>query len=225
MADYDSLEYHLKYFSENDITDEKLYDYLAKTDRAKLRRLMSRLERVEAVNFPGGQGKKKFEGKKSRVKGMVYERVIRVLFESVKGFQSFKNISTQTNELDILIVFGPSAALTTPIKHWGTHCICECKNHGGRVKGDWLQKLRSVLHTHNAKVGLLFSKGGLAERSQLRTTIQIFAGQHPPRIILCFSWEDLVACAEGENFLSLLNRRYVELTANLRDLLLSDPDS
>jgi hypothetical protein len=223
MSNYDSLETHIKFLADNNITSPELYEWLAPIDKTRLNNLIVRLERVEALVFssnPRGKKKKQFEGQKSRAKGRLYESIIYTLFKDIKAFETWRNVSTETNEIDILIIFGPMAAFTTPIRHWGTHCICECKNYAGGVKGDWLNKLRSVLQTHNATVGILFSKNGLASRSSLRTTIQIFAGQQPSRVLLCLDWNDLKACVNGQNFLSILNHRYVELVANLNNLLL-----
>lgn len=217
MNEVDALSSLYEYAKANDIADnEELYEFLGPIDRARLKLLLERLMVIDSANPKPGVKKKSFQGRVSKLKGRAYEKIVFALSKDTLCFDSHENIHTDTNEIDILIRFGAFAAIVDPIRLWGSHCICECKNYSGNVEGTWVNKLKTVLDTHNAKVGLLFSKKGLSNRkSKLRTAIQIMAGKDPQRIILCFNWDDVLACSEGANFLSLMSRRHVDLVASI----------
>ena len=217
MSEIDSLRSLYEYAKENDVADdEELYEFLGPVNRVRLKLLLDRLHTIDNAEPKPRIKKKDFQGRTSKLKGRAYEKIVFTLFKDTRGFDSYENVLTETNEIDILIRFSAFSAMVDPIRHWGSHCVCECKNHDGNVQGNWIHKLKSVLDTHNAKVGLLFSKKGLSSgKSKLKTAIQIMAGQNPQRIILCFDWDDVLACSEGANFLSLMSRRHVDLIANV----------
>lgn len=217
MNEADALSSLLEFAKTKEIADdEELYEFLGRIDRERLKLLLERLRIIDEAQPKANVKKKVFQGRTSKLKGRAYEKIVFTLFKDTLGFDSYENVHTDTNEIDILIRFGAFAAGVDPIRHWGSHCICECKNHSGNVNGTWVSKLITVLDLHNATVGLLFSKKGLSMRkSEIRTAIQVLAGQHPQRIILCFNWNDVIACSEGANFLSLMSRRHVDLVANI----------
>lgn len=220
VGNIDTLELLIGYLEESEVTDQQIYDYLASVDSQRLKSLLRRLEVAEDFAIPAGTRKKKREGRRSRLKGHIYEQIVFTLFRDIKGVNAYTNVRTATNEIDVLVELGAYAGYVTPLRHWGDKMICECKNHKGNVNGTWLSKLHSVLQLHSAKVGILVSRKGLARKSKLNHKLQLYAVAQPPAVILCLNWNDLNACANGTNFLNLLNKRYVEVTANLREQLL-----
>src|SRR5690349_15152572 len=125
-----SLEVFLQFMVQSNTDDVAIYQHLASLDRGRLKTLLKRLETVENAKPPTkGSGAKEFAGRRDSVKGRLYEQIIRVFVDGVKCFASWSNVSTTTNELDILIQLGPSAQFIPALRLWGTHCICECKYH------------------------------------------------------------------------------------------------
>lgn len=220
--DPDSLMFFIQHLNDHDDYDDLLYQHLAPVDTARLRTLIDRLERVEGLATPRpGESARKFSGRKSVTKGKIYERLIGKLCEGVRAFSTMQDVTTDLNQLDVLITFGPLGFNSLPFKDWGTHCICECKFHSGGFDGEWLHKLQSVLQLHGAKVGMLFSRKGISNTgagAKLKNKLHFMAGRFPPSIILTMDWDDLKQCADGTNFVKLLNQRYVETLAGVKRL-------
>lgn len=212
----------IQYLSDHDDYDDAIYELLAPVDTAKLQMLINRLEKVEGFSTPKvGESVQKFNGRKSVAKGKIYERLVAKLCEGVKAFETARDVTSELNQLDILITFSPIGVNSSPFKEWGTHCICECKFHSSGFDGEWLHKLQSVLQLHGAKVGMLFCRKGISNTgagARLKNKLHFMAGRFPPSIILTMDWDDLKQCANGTNFVKLLNRRYVETLAGVRQL-------
>ena len=223
MSQVDTLERWLTFMEQNNIDDDRIYANLAKIDSVRLKKWLSRLDRVEQLKCGPSKKRKEFEGQRSRVKGALYEKIVDTVVRGVSCFQSWTNVQSSTNELDILVVLGPRAVFIPALRKWGSHCICECKYHTSYVKTDWVTKLNTVLQTHNANVGVLFSRKGLSRggpSARVRHQLQLLAVSAQARFIVCFSREDLVECTNGTNFLRLLVSRFVEMQIGAEKLAL-----
>lgn len=214
--------FFIQHLDAHDDYDDLIYQHLAPVDTAKLRLLIGRLQKVEALDTPkSGESVRKFNGRKSVVKGKIYEQLVSSLCDGVRAFSVRSDVTTDLNQLDVLVTFGPIGLYSYPFKEWGTHCICECKFHSGGVDGDWLHKLQSVLQLHGAKVGMLFCKKGISNTgagAKLRTKLHFMAGRATPNVIITIDWNDLQQCANGLNFVKLLTQRYVETLAGVKRL-------
>lgn len=218
-----SLESFLEFMVENKIDDDQIYSHLARVDVGRIETLLNRLEKVEDLNSPRGRGAPGWKGRRNALKGKIYEQIVAEIVAGVSCFESWTNVNTTTNEIDILIVLGPTGRFVPALRQWGTHCLAECKNHSTYVKTDWVSKLNTVMQTHGADVGLLISRKGIATTgtgTTVRTTLQILAAQTPSRIILALDHDDLRSCVTGTNFLRLISTRYTEARAGLRKLSL-----
>lgn len=225
----DSLEAVLDYLAQNNTDDDKIYQSLAQLDAVRLRRTMRGLARVEAAAWrarktprpKGKRDKAAFEGQRSALKGRLYEQLVKLVVDGVQCFASVANVHSSTNELDILVVLGPRALWVPAMREWGSHCVCECKYHNSHISTDWVTKLNTVLQTHHARVGLLFSRKGVAATGRgthIRHALQLLAAGRDPRFIIPLTWDDLMRCTDGENFLKLVVHRYIEITAGLERL-------
>jgi hypothetical protein len=222
----DSLEHVFAYLAEKE-NDDFVYEILTRPLPSSLSTIIKRLEYVDSAKKQDrrrGKTTKQFESQRSRLKGGLYERLVEKVVGSVKCFSTWRSVHTSTNELDILVMLGPTANWVPALREWGTHCVCECKYHSTHVSTDWVTKLNTVLQTHSASVGLLFSRKGIATTGrglQIRHLQQLLAVSGSPRFIICLSWDDLISCCNGENFLKLASVRFVEMRAGVQRLAMA----
>lgn len=219
----DSLAYVLEVLAQSD-NDDWIYSELARLDGVRLGKHLKRLDSINVAKLPKGNRRKKkkqFEAQRSRLKGRVYEALVGTVLRGVKCFNTWHNVNSTTNELDILVVLGPSSKLVPAMRDWGSHCICECKYHDSHVSTNWVTKLNTVLQTHGSQVGILFSRKGIASKgrgAQIRQLQQLLAVSGTPRYIVSIDSDDLLACTNGQNFLKLVVQRFVEMRAGVEKL-------
>ena len=219
MTPIDSLDAYLDFMVKHNIDDAKIYSHFAQIDVQRLGMLLRRLERVEDARPPRGRRATSFRAKQSNLKGRIYEQLVETLVSGVRCFETWTRVGSSTNELDILVVLGPSAKHVPAMRSWDTHCICECKYHSTYVQNDWVSKFNTVLQTHGAHVGLLFSRKGIASAGngvKIRTLLQMLANSASPTFIMSIDWNDLLECAGGKNFLQLISERFVEIRVGSR---------
>jgi hypothetical protein len=218
----DTLEAYLDFMVDNNIDDAKIYEHLARVDSTRLRTLVSRLKVVDEAR-PPRRDAASFRSRQSDLKGRVYEQVVATLVKGVKCFQSWQRVTTSTNEIDILILLGPTSKHVPALRSWDTHYVCECKYHSTYVKNDWVSKLNTVMQTHGTKVGLLVSRKGIQNSgngAKVRNLLQLLANSAQPSFVLTVDWRDFEACANGKNFLQLLSERFVEVRTGSQKLSL-----
>lgn len=220
----DSIDTLLNFLSANCIDDPRIYEHLCPTPPKNLESLIRALERTIDATYKapsaGAAAHKKrptkasFQSHQSAMKGKLFERIATELLKSIKCFEAYTNVHTSTNEIDILVTLGNSANWISTLRHWGTHFVCECKFHDKHISTNWVGKLNTVLTTHGAHVGILISKKGIApigRGTQIRHQLQLLAVAPPPHFIIPLDFADLRRCAAGENLLSLLSKRFVEV--------------
>lgn len=203
----------------NNVDDISIYQYLSPPLPANLvTRWLARIEKIENSPKPQGVTFAVWRGKISKTKGRAFERLIGSILKTVRFFKSWKNVSTTTNELDVLVEIGMGCQISPVIREWGTHFICECKLVAGSINATWVGKLNTVLETHNARVGVLVASKG-PPKGKVKTQIHVLTVKMQPTFIVCVSLEDLKACQSGGNFLRLITARYLETTAGASALI------
>ncbi|VEB41384.1 Uncharacterised protein [Chromobacterium violaceum] len=191
-----------------------LYDGLFKINKERLKLYNKMLDVVENAKYKkeiSRKSKKDFEAQKSRLKGKLLEIITKMLLDSCKCFGTKKNVHTSTNEIDILVSLNPLSLVVPALRRWGTHCIAECKFHDSYVTIGWVSKLHTVMTTHGASVGMLFSKKGIATTGRgvnIRHALQMLSLSNA--YIIPFDRRDIVNVINGKNFLCALHDNYVE---------------
>ena len=155
---------------------------------------------------------------KNRLKGRAFEAMIGLIIKSVPSFNVWKNVTTTTNEIDLLVKVGLAIQVSPIVRQWGSHFLCECKLVKQGVNATWIGKLNSVLELHGSEVGVLVSSQG-APRGKVKTQIHMHAFKTPPRVIVCISLDELKECENGKNFLRLISTRYIEAKSGATALI------
>lgn len=184
------------------VTD-KLYNYIAPNNVAKLGAHMRRLERVRAMNVSG----KKKKGQHARVIGMLFERLIKALVADSQALRFVGNVRTTTSEIDVVLAVQPAGAFVPMLRDAGNHIIGEAKCYTKGPKSEWVNEMRGTLATHGATVGILFlACTTRALASDIRYTIALHAAQGIK--IVPFGMKQLNEVHGGANFLSVLSSQY-----------------
>jgi len=181
-------------------------------------RWLVRIERIEQAPRPTGIPAAVWNGKKSKVKGQAFEGMMCTVFRSVPSFTVWKNVTTTTNEIDLLVKIGLAIQVSPIIRQWGSHFLCECKLVKKGVNATWIGKLNSVLELHGSEVGVLVSSQG-SPRGRVKTQIHMHAFKIPPRVMVCISLDELKECENGKNFLRLISTRYIEAKSGAAALI------
>lgn len=205
-----TLEQYIEFALTNDIDDDLIYGYLCPPlPPNAVSRWLERIELIESRTRPQGTSAASWNGKKSRIKGLAFERMIASILRNVTSFALWKNVGTSTNEIDLLVKIGPAIQISPVIRQWGSHFVCECKMVKQGINATWVGKLNSVLELHGSTVGLLVSSQG-APKGKVKTQIHMHAFKTPPRVIVCISLDELKECENSQNLLRLISTRYIE---------------
>jgi hypothetical protein len=191
-----------------------LYDGLFKINKARLAFYNNMLDVVgNAAHNPvkSKKSKKDFKAQQTRLKGKLLEIIAKMLLDSCNCFETVSNVQTSTNEIDILVKLNPFSLIVPALRTWGGHCIAECKFHDSYMSTSWVDKLNTVMQTHGATVGILFSKKGIATTGRgvnVRHKIHLLSVMKS--YIIPFDRRDVVDIANGENFLNILSNNFIE---------------
>jgi hypothetical protein len=214
-----NLEQWLQMAAANEVDDLAIYEHLCPPLPPNLvTRWLARIAKIEGAPRPASMKPAEWRGKISRAKGHAFERMLASILKTVRFFNSWRNVTTTTNEIDLLVEIGMGCQISPIVRQWGSHFICECKLVADGVNATWIGKLNTVLQTHGASVGVLISSKG-PPRGKVRTQIHILAVMNPPRVIVCVSLDDLRQCASGGNFLRLITARYLETKTGANGLI------
>ena len=213
-----TVEQFVHYLISNNIDSPKVFEMLCSPVNTKLYlKTLSRIDKINALARPRRYSKEKWEGRKNRLKGRLFESLVGVLLQSVDPFTAWSNVNTSTSEIDWVVQIGPTGNAVQALKDWGTHFLCEGKFSHDHVSIQWITNLNTVLQTHNSGVGVLFTTRGFSDRGnglRARHQTELLSVMSPARFIVCFNGEDLHLCASGYNFLQLLSQRYMEAKAH-----------
>lgn len=205
-----TLKQWIEFAQANNINDEMIDRFLCPPlPPNSVSRWLSRIGKIENAAKPPGISGKEWSGKKSRLKGRAFESMVRLILKSIPSFTIWKNVTTTTNEIDLLVKIGSTIQVSPVIRQWGPHFLCECKLVNKSINATWIGKLNSVLELHAAEVGMLLSSQG-PPRGKVKTQIHMHAFKVPPRVIVCISLDELKECENGKNVLSLVTTRYIE---------------
>jgi hypothetical protein len=214
-----TLDKWIEFALKNDIDDDLIYSYLCPPlPPNSVSRWLTRIERIEKATKPKGTSAAKWSGKKNRLKGRAFEGMINLIIGIVPSFSVWKNVTTTTNEIDLLVKVGLNIQMSPVIRQWGSHFLCECKLVNKGVNATWIGKLNSVLELHGSEVGILVSSQG-PPKGKVKTQIHMHAFKVPPRVIVCISLDELKECETGKNFLRLISTRYVEARTGAAGLI------
>jgi len=150
------------------VANDAIFEWLSPLDRPAFERALARLERVLAWK-PGqapAKPKRKLSakarlardrGRKSRVIGVLFERLLRRLFSGAGAITALTNIRTTTNEIDLLLRVEPLGAQWIPmLRNAGTHLIGEAKCHAEAPSSELADEFVGFLLKQNARLGILF---------------------------------------------------------------------
>jgi hypothetical protein len=214
-----TLEQWIEFALRNKVDEDSIYQYLSPPLPPKsVTKWLARIQRIESAARPKGVSAQAWQGKRSRLKGRAFESLMQTVIKSVPSFTVWKNVTTTTNEIDLLVKVGLTIQVSPIVREWGSHFLCECKLVNSSINATWVGKLNSVLELHNSEVGILVSAHG-APKGKVKTQIHMHAFKTPPRIIVCISLAELQECENGRNFLHLLSTRYVEAKTGATGLI------
>jgi hypothetical protein len=199
------------------IDNAEIWKHLDRTDRTKLATLLAELDVVEAEEYDlaahAPLTKRSFQSDKSARKGKLFEKLAYELLAGLTCFAVRADVTTDVNQLDLLVGLEPSSGIVPAFRLWGSHFICECKFHETAVGVDWVEKLHSILRTHKANVGLLISKKGIAKVGRGRSILQLL---HMLAVdntyILCLGRDDIEQCISGGGLLQMITDQYVAVS-------------
>jgi hypothetical protein len=216
--------------------DDKILAYLSVTDTRRLKELLARLQIVRHMDVkaiaasraaanakPNTPRKhtivkqKGVEGAKSRIVGMLFERIVQLLCDGCEAFTAVTNVRTSTAEVDVLIQLGPTAALIPMLRAAGSHMLGEAKCYTSGMKTEWVNELVGIMEQHNCDHSVLFvASPSKTLNVEHRHGLQLHA--KGGKMIVPFGLKQLMEIANGSNFLSVLSRQYVSVKTGATSL-------
>src|ERR1700728_3163410 len=133
-----TLEQWIDFAQKNNINDVLIDRFLCPPlPPNTVSRWLSRIERIEKAARPKGTPAAEWSGRKSRLKGRAFESMVQSIIKSVPSFSVWKNVTTTTNEIDLLVKVGSTIPVSPIIRQWGTHFLCECKLVDKSINATW----------------------------------------------------------------------------------------
>lgn len=215
---------------------EKLYDtflYLDKKDPAMLKRIAFKKGNYKAPEINALYNKivemheapENYKKVKAQTRGDLFEELTKQITIKTNLFDLFDNITSDTNEYDIVIKLSDFAKITLKniipdIFH--QPIICECKNHQQPVNVTWIGKLYMLLAMSQIKVGIIFSYEGITGEKEKSWTDawglirKIYLKDEIA--IIDISKIEIKRIIDGENFCDIVEEKYLELKTMTSDL-------
>lgn len=218
----------LKDLVEKDIhPDQQIFEYMSKTNIPRLKDLLSRLDKVRAVD-PSVLSKtrtkqhkyysrKSIQGQQSRLLGSILEKIMLVLLNGCKCVGVGANIRTTTSEIDFLVKVGPTALVIPIFKSAATHLIGEAKCYKSGFKSEWVNELVGLMKLHSTTHSILFTAApSKVLRADHRQVIQVHAVKGDR--VIPFGLTQVNEIAAGKNFLKVLSDQYIRVLNSTTDL-------
>ena len=137
--------------------NEKVLEWALPVRRDRIKCLYGRLVRVtEWKSTKKGAAAKTDQGRRSRVVGLVYERLLRSLLDGGGALSVEANVRTTSNEIDLLLKIQPIGIQLPVFQGAGTHIIGEAKCHSKAPSSELVNEMRGFLETVSATLGFLF---------------------------------------------------------------------
>lgn len=196
--------------------NEEIYNYLSATDIPKLEHCLNRLEKLRAYSPP--KGNRKAQGKKSRLLGLMLEKISRIFLNGCNCLSHNGNVRTTTSEIDFLIGVEPTGLLVPFLADAGTHIIGEAKCYSSGPKTEWVNELAGLLPNHQAKIAFLFTA---CPPKQLRSEFRVAVAMHAARgvTIVPFGLTQMRQVKNGQNFLRVLVDQAIAAKSHLTTLM------
>lgn len=155
------------------------------------------------------------------IKGKALEEIVAFLLENTGGiFEVYRNIKTNTNEIDHFIRLTPQGKLLSEnglINPLYKNLICECKNYNKKIGVTYIGKFYSLLNSCHFRFGILFSYNGVtgskwAYGSGLIKKIYMSdVSSNHNYIIIDFNINDFKTINDGGNFLDIIDNKLISL--------------
>lgn len=153
-------------------------------------------------------------------KGRVLEELASYTIETAHIFEIYKNIRTNTNELDQLVKIKDSNRVLIGVKIIDERLINfigECKNYQIKIPVTYVGKVCSLLSTTQNKICILFSYKGVTgkrweESEGLIKKFYLSKEKAEERFcIIDFNIKDFEEIAKGNNFLQIIENKIMAL--------------
>lgn len=208
---------------------DKILNYLSVTDTAKLTVILSRLERIRALDagelakariakgVRTRDKKKQVEGQQAAAVGALLERAIRVLLDGCKCLHHGGNVRTSTSEIDFMLVMTALSNAIPMLRKAATHAIGEAKCYSSGMKIEWVNELVGVMQIHAATHSILFLA---SPPKKLRIDARHAIHGHSLRgnFVVPFGLTQLNEVKGGKNFLKVLSDQYIETITGATNL-------
>ncbi|MBN1071129.1 hypothetical protein DVV81_08095 [Clostridium botulinum] len=215
---------------------EELFDtflYLNKKDPAMLKRIAFKKGNYKTPEINDLYNKivemhenpKYYKEVKAKTRGDLFEELTKQITIKTNLFDLFDNITSDTNEYDIVIKLSDVAKITLKdiipdIFH--QPIICECKNYQQPVNVTWIGKLYMLLSMSKIKVGIIFSYEGVTGDKDkswgdawgLIRKIFLKDGI----AIIDISKIEIKRIIDGDNFCDIVEEKYLELKTMSSDI-------
>ena len=198
------------------VDDAKIYSFLSQVDTARVACWLSRLDRVVAAKKPDDPSitDKKWTGRKNAIKGKIFERLVGAILCGIKGFDTWKDVTTTTNQLDMLVHLGPTAQFSPALREWGTALHLRMQV---RRQSDWRDLDREVEYGPSKPPCPSWGIRQPKRDCERGTRQEGPQSDQDPRSnrdaisVLSCLWidPDLEKCIAGQNLAELLSRKYV----------------
>lgn len=166
-----------------------------------------------------------YKSVKAKTRGNLFEELIKLLTIETNLFDLFDNITSDTNEYDVILKSSNIAKtalynIIPEILH--KPIICECKNYQQPVNVTWIGKLYMLLSMSEIKVGIIFSYEGITGSKEknwsdawgLIRKIYLKDGI----AIIDINKNEIVRIIDGENFCDIVEEKYIELQTMTSDI-------
>lgn len=195
-----------------------IYEYFSATDVVKLKKYKEKLKRVRDYTIVArGKKKKEMQGHKSRLIGLIFEKIVVILVSGCKALTYVSNVRSTVSEIDVLLKVEPTAGIFPMLRAAGTHLIGEAKCLTSGIKSEWINELAGLLTIHNANLAILFvACPSKPVSGGHRIAIALNAANN--RRIIPFGIKQIEQIENGGNFLQLLCDQYVNAMTHSTDL-------
>lgn len=171
----------------------------------------------------------KIPGSTTKETGDKLERVVEFIIKNSFFFEIFKNVHTETNEIDEVIRFTDNGKIALeklkiprnliPIS--ADLFLGECKNYSSKLGVTYVGKFYSLMSITGIPFGIIFTRLGLTgdtegfeDANGLTKVLRMMEqAKHPENdfAILTFSSADYAKLAEGTTFFELIKAKKLEL--------------
>ena len=178
--------------------------------------------------------KKPFDKKQetTKEKGDRLENLVEFIIRKTYFFEIYKNVHTETNEIDEVIVLSERGKQAIQSLNLARDLIPinqdlflgECKNYESNLGVTYVGKFYSLLNSTNNKLGIMFSYGGMTGKSWgaakgLTKKLFLLREKEDDKIyILDFDKTDFKKILDGESLFDILESKCKSLKMGVDDI-------